>query len=94
MNSYHLPGTTNFPLVKSSSESEISPILAMSQNNEIAALNFENSSSGTSIAFCGLLPSCLTFLYFWEQMYSAGGSVPRNEFKLIFISNHFAIMTS
>ena len=26
---------------------------------------------------------CLTFLYFWKQMYSTGGSVPRNEFILI-----------
>jgi len=31
----------------------------------------------------GLLLRYLTFLYFWKQMYSAGGSVPRNEFKLI-----------
>ena len=31
----------------------------------------------------GLNAKCLTFLNAWKQMCSAGGSVPRNEFKLI-----------
>ena len=35
----------------------------------------------------GLLLRYLTFLYFCKQMYSAGGSVPRNEFKLISASS-------
>ena len=31
----------------------------------------------------GLNAKCLTFLNAWKQMCSAGGLVPRNEFKLI-----------
>ena len=34
-------------------------------------------------AFFGLSVICLTFLNAWKQMCSAGGSLPRNEFKLI-----------